>query len=216
MRNAVVAVLVLQASSVALASPGVVATAEPVRPSSSEFGGQLGLMLGTADVGDTGGFSVGLATALGYRRDDLTVRALFDYYRVGDSSDAMPVRRGRAVRLGGALRYSFANNGRDDKVGVDFWGEAGGGLEHVFWRTGGVLDRPSGELAFGLDVLVRGARDDGGRRRHVGYFIDIRSFVGEGPTVDVPAMCGGPCDHATRPPRVDISTFFELGIAWGH
>ena len=114
------------------------------RPSSTShsWDGRLGMLLGGADVGDADGFSVGVSAGAGYRLGDATLRGLFDYYKVGDSD-----RHGRGTRLGGALRYSFANLGNEGGVGVDFWGEAGLGYEHVAWLTGGVLDRPSGSMA---------------------------------------------------------------------
>lgn len=179
--------------------------------SAHSWDGRLGMLLGGSDVGDASGFSVGLAAGAGYRIGDVTLRGTFDYYKVGDSD-----RHGRGTRLGGALRYSFANTGNEKGAGIDFWGEAGLGYEHVAWLAGGVLDRPSGEAAFGFEVMGRGDRDRDGRRHYVGYFMDFRSIVGEAPGMDVPATCGGPCTQATRPSRTDISMFFELGLHWGH
>ena len=173
--------------------------------------GRLGMMLGGADVGDATGFSIGVSAGAGYRIGDVTLRGLFDYYKVGDQD-----RHGRGTRVGGALRYSFANNLDDRGVGIDFWGEAGLGYEHVAWLAGGVLDRPSGEAAFGMEVMGRGERDRDGRRHYVGYFMAFRGLVGVAPEMNVPATCGGPCSEATRPSRTDISMFFELGLHWGH
>jgi hypothetical protein len=181
-----------------------------------EVDGRLGMLLGGSDVGDADGFSAGIAGAIGYRVGDLTVRGLFDYYRVGDAADETLARNGRAVRVGSALRYSFANTGHESKVGVDFWGELGIGAEHVMWRHGGILDRPSGELAFGLDLARRGRIDARGDRKKIGYFMAFRSLVAQGPEMDgVMAACGGPCSQATKPPRTDVSMFFELGVHWG-
>ena len=124
--------------------------------------------------------------------------------------------KGRATRLGGALRYSFARNSYESSKLVDFWGELGAGYEHVAWRRGGVLDRPSGELAVGFDIGGRGDRDRGGRRRTIGYFMAFRTLVAQGPEMDgVMATCGGPCTQATKPSRTDVSMFFELGVHWG-
>jgi len=173
--------------------------------------GRLGMLLGGADVGNADGFSVGVSAGAGYRIGDATLRGLFDYYKVGDDD-----HHGRGTRLGGALRYSFANTGNDAGVGVDFWGEAGLGYEHVAWLAGGVLDRPSAEVAFGFEVNGRGDRDRDGRRHYIGYFMAFRSLVGEAPGMDGPAVCGGPCTKATQPSRTDISMFFELGLHWGH
>lgn len=178
--------------------------------------GRLGMLLGGSDVGDADGFSIGISGALGYRVGDVTLRGLVDHYRVGDNADEALDRKGRATRLGGALRYSFANTGHDAKLGVDFWGELGIGYEHVAWRHGGVLDRPSGELAFGLDLGRRGERNARGERREIGYFMAFRSLVAQGPEVaGAMATCSGPCTEATTPPRTDVSMFFELGVHWG-
>jgi hypothetical protein len=188
------------------------------KPAPRRIEGRVGMLLGGSDVGDADGFSIGLTTGLGYRIGDVTFRARFDHYRVGDSSDEMLVRRGRGTRIGGAVRYSFASTAEDhaDKgVGVDFWGEAGIGLEHVAWRDGGVLDRPSGELAIGFELDGYGARNAKMRRRHIGYFMGFRSLFGEGPEMDGLAVCGGPCTKATKPSRLDISMFFEVGMHWG-
>ncbi len=181
--------------------------------------GRVGMLIGGTDVGDADGFSMGVSAGIGYRIGDITFRGLLDHYRVGDGPDEALDRRGRGTRLGGAVRYSFANT-NDDRgskgVGIDFWGELGFGMEHVAWREGGVLDRPSGEVAVGFELDGRGERDDlTRRRRHVGYFMAFRSLIAEGPEMDGPAVCGGPCTKATKPSRSDISMFFELGLHWG-
>src|SRR5688572_28707953 len=167
---------------------------EPEKPMFKQLDARLGLLLGGSDVGDADGFSAGVSGAVGYRMGDVTLRGLFDYYRVGDGGDEAMSRKGRATRLGGALRYSFAHNAYDAKVGVDFWGELGAGYEHVAWRQGGILDRPSGELAFGLDISGRGSPDARGNRpRKIGYFMAFRSFVAQGPEMaGATATCGGP------------------------
>jgi hypothetical protein len=181
-----------------------------------EVEGRLGMLLGGSDVGDADGFSVGISGALGYRIGDVTLRGLVDYYRVGDGADEFMDRKGRGTRLGGALRYSFANTGFESKTNVDFWGELGAGYEHVAWRHGGVLDRPSGELAFGIDIGRRGEPNLRGDRKKLGYFMAFRSFVAEGPELSgAMATCSGPCTEATKPPRTDITMFFELGVHWG-
>jgi hypothetical protein len=216
-----VALAVLTASTAAYAQTYVASDdgrsyASPSKPLYTQLDGRIGLLLGGSDVGDADGFSAGVSGALGYRLGDLTVRGTFDYYRVGDGGDEAMDRKGRATRLGGALRYSFAHNSYDADVGVDFWGELGAGYEHVAWRQGGILDRPSGELAVGFDVGGRGKPDSHGRRRKVGYFMAFRSLIAQGPEMaGVTATCGGPCNEATKPSRTDVSMFFELGVHWG-
>ncbi len=130
----------------------------------------------------------------------------------------MPPRRGRGEHASLLGRYTFASSASDDSFIGALWGEAGAGYEHVAWSTGGVLDRPDAELAVGVDLGVRRDRDGapGTRRRRVGYFMDVRSFVGEAPLdPSAPAQCGGPCTMATTPPRTDVSLFFEFGAFWG-
>ena len=145
-------------------------------PAPREVDSRLGMLLGGSDVGDADGFSVGVSGALGYRIGDITLRGLFDYYRVGD----------------------------------------GAGYEHVAWRGGGVLDRPSGEFAFGLDVGHRSAPNAHGDRHSIGYFMDFRTLVAQGPEMaGATATCSGPCSEATKPPRTDVTMFFELGVHWG-
>lgn len=217
------ACLALLATTSTATANVVVATddyARPATPLDKRVEGRIGLLLGGSDVGDADGFSAGVSAGVGYRLEDITVRAVFDHYRVGDSEDEADTRRGRGTRIGGALRYSFANSGPDrDRarggLGVDFWGELGIGLEHVTWRQGGVLDRPSGEIAVGFELDAYGRRDDRHRRRHLGYFMAFRTLIAQGPEMDGPAICGGPCTKATKPSRIDTSMFFTLGLHWG-
>jgi hypothetical protein len=188
-------------------------------PAPRRIDAHVGALIGGSDVGDADGLSFGVTTGLGYRIGDVTVRGRFDHYRVGNSADEQMGRRGRGTRLGGALRYSFVNTGERERhrggVGVDLWGEVGVGLEHVTWRQGGVLDRPSGELALGFELGGYGRLRADNRRRHAGYFMAFRTFLGQGPEMDGPATCGGPCTRATKPSRIDASMFFELGLHWG-
>jgi hypothetical protein len=189
---------------------------EPREHMYKELDGRIGFLLGGSDVGDADGFSAGATAGVGYRMGDVTVRGLFDYYRVGDDAAETLTRKGRATRIGGALRYSFAGTKLDSSVRSDFWGELGAGYEHVSWRHGGVLDRPSGEVAVGYDIARRGEADRSGRRSKVGMFFAFRTLVAQGPEMDgVMATCGGPCTQATKPSRTDVSMFFELGVQWG-
>lgn len=204
------------------ASANVVATdtyAEPAKPTPKRIEGRVGMLLGGSDVGDADGFSAGVSTGLGYRLGDITVRARFDHYRVGDGANETMDRRGRGTRVGGAVRYSFANSHDHERersgLAVDFWGEIGMGLEHISWRPGGVLDRASGEIAVGFELDRVGKRNARYRRSHVGYFMAFRTLVGAGPEMEGPAVCGGPCTRATKPSRIDTSMFFELGLHWG-
>ena len=207
--------LALLTLSGAASAQNVVATEEP--PPFRQVDARLGVLLGAAQVGDTNAFAPGISAGVGYRMGDLTLRALGDYYRIGDdpSTTTMP-RRGRATRLGAAARYAFAHTDYTKFMNFDFWGEIGAGWEHAAWLVGGVLDRPSGELAFGLDAGHRGDPDHQGRRREIGYFMAFRTFVGEAPEpAGAVATCGGPCTMATKPPRTDVTMFFDFGVQWG-
>lgn len=210
------AALLLAISSTASAN-ALVASDEPEAPAKPRFiDARIGMLVGGADVGDADGFSIGISAGLGYKIGDVTLRGLVDYYKVGDNADETLQRHGRATRAGGAVRYSFANNGDEPGLGIDFWGELGAGYEHVAWLHGGVLDRPDAELAFGLDLSHRSELDRRGSHHDIGYFMAFRSFVGEAPEMNLPPTCGGPCTKATPPPRTDVSMFFELGVHWGH
>jgi len=219
MTNKLLTLALLATSSVAsaqtyVATDGMSYASEPMY---KEIDGRVGFLMGGSDVGDADGFSAGVSAGAGYRMGDVTLRGLFDYYRVGDGASETLTRKGRATRLGGAIRYSFAKTSYESDVRADFWGEIGAGYEHVAWRHGGILDRPSGELAVGFDIARRGDRDRSGRRNKVGMFFDIRSLIAQGPEMDgVMATCGGPCSEATKPSRTDVSIFFELGVQWGH
>jgi hypothetical protein len=109
----IVALLVIAAATPARAQHYAIgpSEAEPATTTPNRIDGRVGFLFGGADVGDADGTSYGVSAGLGYRIGDATLRALVDYYRVGDNADAAIVRRGRATRVGGAVRYSFANNG---------------------------------------------------------------------------------------------------------
>jgi hypothetical protein len=220
MRKLPLALLLCASSAsaqVVVARDGYALPPEPARePAPREVDGRLGWLIGGSDVGDADGFAMGLSGALGYRVGDVSLRGLFDYYRVGDSDGEAMDRKGRAMRIGGAARYSFANTGHDDKFLADFWGELGVGYERVAWRNGGLLERPSGELAFGIDLGRRGNANARGDRHKLGYFMAFRSLVAQGPEMaGATATCAGPCTEATKPARTDVSMFFELGVHWG-
>jgi hypothetical protein len=210
-----VAAAVLALSATASAQT-LVATGEySTPPAPRSVDARLGMMLGGADAGDVNGFSFGVTGGVGYRIGDNSLRAMFDYFSVGDGADEIMQRHGRTTRLGGAVRHSFRNTGTDGATVADFWGELGGGYERLAWLHGGVLERPDAELAFGIDLGFRNTRSHD--RHTTGYFMDVRTIIAEAPPVPgAMATCGGPCTDATTPPRTDVSMFFEMGVAWGH
>lgn len=206
----------LLVASTASAQTLVATDTSAQRETPREIDGRLGMLLGGSDVGDADGFSIGVSGALGYRIGDVTLRGTLDYYRVGDGGNEALSRKGRATRIGGGVRYSFANLGFDSRGIVDFWGELGAGYERVAWRHGGVLERPSGELAVGFDVGARGKPNARGDQRKIGYFMAFRSLVAQGPQMPgAMPTCSGPCSEPTTPPRTDVTMFFELGVHWG-
>src|SRR6185503_7497094 len=95
------------ASANVVASDGYAEAPKPATPTRVE--GRVGMLLGGSDVGDADGFSMGVSAGLGYLIGDVTLRGLFDHYRVGDGADEALSRVGRGTRVGGAVRYSFAN-----------------------------------------------------------------------------------------------------------
>lgn len=208
------AAALLAIASTASATSYVASDATP-QPQARRVDGRLGALLGGADVGDVSGFSAGLSGSVGVHFGDLSLRGLADYYKVADSGDAAHHRHGRGLRAGLALRYAFASTSPERALDATFWGELGGGFEHIAWLAGGVLDRPDAELAFGVDLGHRGDPDRRGRRSEVGYFMALRAMVGDAPDTGAMPTCGGPCTRATPPPRTDLTMFFELGVHWG-
>ena len=191
------------------------AVVERIEPAPRRFDSRAGLMLGGADVADANGFSVGIHAALGYRVGATTAMAEYQYYRVGDGGDEVMQRRGRASRVGLALRRSLLRNDPDrNDLGADLWVEGGLGYERIAWHAGGLLPRPDLALGLGIELGARmGPRDQPGH--HVGYFLAFRALLARGPDGDEPAMCGGPCTIATPPPRNDASLFFVVGLHVG-
>jgi hypothetical protein len=175
---------------------------------------RLGLLTGGSDIGDVDGPSSGLYATIGYRRGPTTLLAEYDYLHVGDADTDPLDRDGRMTRGGLALRYQIADVARRNApVGLEFWAEAGPGVERVSWDHGGVLYRPDVALGFGLDVDGRGWREP--RPRHFGAFLAFRATVARGPVSDQPAMCEGPCTVATKPSRNDVGLYFLFGLHWG-
>ncbi|HSN27936.1 MAG TPA: hypothetical protein VLT45_16720 [Kofleriaceae bacterium] len=200
-------------ASTASAQTLVAVSAPPSPPAPRMVEAEVGMMLGGADAADVNGFSFGGTASVAYRIGDNALRGMFDYYSVGDGYQEVMQRHGRATRIGAALRHSFRTTDRDRALYADLWGELGGGYEQIGWTSGGVLSRPDGELAFGIDLGFRNTKNG----NLTGYFMDFRAFVGEAPpAANAMATCGGPCTEATTPPRIDVSMFFEMGVHWGH
>ena len=210
------AAALLTVSSVASAQTFVATDVPPEKPLPRAVDARLGMLVGSAAAGDVDGISTGLSGGIGYRIGDLTMRGLADVYSVGDNSSEPMHRHGRAdaIRRRSALLVR-ATPVRDATLIADFWGEAGGGFEHIAWLHGGVLDRPRCRAR--VRRRPRPPRRSRARpRTRSATSWTFRTFVGEAPAVPGEmATCSGPCTSATTPPRADLTMFFELGVHWG-
>jgi hypothetical protein len=175
---------------------------------------RIGLLTGHGDVGDVDGPSTGVHASLGYRLGDATFMAEYGYLKIGDSDGEPMSRDGRMSRAGAALRWRIADVAKPGSpVGLEFWTEAGAGIERVTWQRGGVLTRPDLALGFGFEIDGRGWRQP--RPRHFGAYVGFRATVARAPGDAGPAMCEGPCTEATPPSRNDVSLYFHFGLHWG-
>ena len=175
---------------------------------------RLGMLAGSADVGDVTGASTGLHASLGYRMGPLTVMGEYAYLDVGDNPDEPGNRDGTLSRAGLTARMQIADVAKTGSpVGLEFWAEGGVGTERIAWSEGGKLYRPDLALGFGVEVDGRGWRQP--RPRHFGAYVGFRAVLARAPEDDRPAMCEGPCTVATPPSRNDVSLYFHFGLHWG-
>ena len=94
--------------------------------------------------------------------------------------------------------------------GLDFWGEAGLGVEHLRWDAGGTLTRPDLSLGIGATFIYLG------RSRHSGITAGLRITIAPRTDDDgAPPTCGGPCDTATPPASLDRSFLFDITVPFG-
>ena len=197
--------------ALAVAQTSIAANAPPV---DRRIETRLGMYTGGNDVGDVTGPSNGLYLTGGYRSGAATLMLEYAYLHVGDADTDLLDRDGRMSRGGATLRYSIADVARRGApVGIEFWGEAGGGFERVAWDHGGLLYRPDLALGFGVDLDGRGWREP--RPRHFGAFLAFRALLARAPDDTGPSMCEGPCTEATAPSRNDVSLYFLFGLHWG-
>lgn len=116
---------------------------------------------------------------------------------------------GLAHRLGAAARYTLARFSENDG-GLDFWGEAGLGVQHLRWDAGGTLTRPDLSLGIGATFVYLG------RSRHSGITAGLRITIApRNDHANAPPACGGPCDTATPPASFDRSFLFDLTVPFG-
>jgi len=204
---------VLGGAAPAGATPSIATEATPEEPGRTEI--DLGYLVGGGDIGEQRRFLSGLHANIGRRFGDLVVLGEYDYFGVGHDG------AGTMTRLGMVARYSLlrtsamqADGGRSVLSG-DFWLEAGAGWERVAWDVGGRLSRPDIAIGFGwqLDAVI-GRREP--RPRYYGPYVAFRALMARGPEPDQgTAICGGPCDTATRPSRNNVAMLLHFGVNWG-
>jgi hypothetical protein len=192
-----------------------IATAAP--PQERRFDLRLGLLTGGADVGDVTGPSSGVHASAGYRLGGVTVMGEYGYLHVGDAASDLQSRDGNMTRGGATVRVQVADVAKPDApIGLEFWAEAGVGVEHLAWQKGGVLDRPDLALGFGFEIDGRGWRKGpAGKQRHFGAYVAFRALLARAPDGDADPTCEGPCTMATAPSRNDVSLYFHFGLHWG-
>ncbi|MBA3459889.1 MAG: hypothetical protein H0T46_08005 [Deltaproteobacteria bacterium] len=117
---------------------------------------------------------------------------------------------GLVHRVGVNARRAFGSITEHDG-GLEAWGEAGIGLQHIRWDAGGVWTRPDLALAVGVTGLGLG------KNKHAGFGIALRVLVSRrNDTAGAMAVCGGPCDAATAPSGFDRSFLFDLSVPFGN
>jgi hypothetical protein len=198
-------------SAATAAAQATIAADVPKPPKRVEL--RLGTLLGSGDVGDSRGFSGGLHVAVGARRGDFGALAELQYAGIGDSPGNLAPRRGRVTRAALVGRWNALSGGPDAPLSGDLWIEGGVGYEHVMWNRGGVMDRPFVALGFGSELDARPR--PGGKRRHVGPYIGIRTQLARGPESTEMPTCGGPCTRATRPSSLDARIYVVFGVHTG-
>lgn len=164
----------------------------------------VGARIGSFTVnGDSTGLAIPLHVDLGVRRDRWAAFASYDAF--GISADGS----GLAHRLGAAGRYTLSRFAEND-VGLDFWCEAGIGVERLRWDAGGTLTRADAAFGIGATLLYLD------HRRHAGITAGLRITIA--PRADSssgPPGCGGPCDTATPPASFDRSFLFDVTVPFG-
>lgn len=202
------------------ATPYMVSTDAPAEaPAIRRTAVSIGLLGGSSNVGDMHGSGIGAEVNAGYRWNDVTMLAQFDYLGVSESQMLDAPRRGNLMRLGMAARYLvFQVDPIPEEFGMGFWLEAGAGRQRVAWERGGTLTRNDLVFGFGMQMDITVGKKSG-KPRYLGPYFAFRLNAARAPESMSDAMsgpaCGGPCDTATKPSANDISAFFNLGMNWG-
>ncbi|MBL4636185.1 MAG: hypothetical protein JKY56_20155 [Kofleriaceae bacterium] len=208
--TSVLAFFVASLGLLASASANTIAISAPPEdpiPKRVEF--DIGMMVGSLDLGTTSADATGIVLSAGMRLGELSLLAEFNHFSLQASE------LGSMNRVGAVARYSIVPLGDEESFATgDLWVEAGAGYEHINWRRGGVLDRPDMALGFGWQGnFVMDAKSD--HPRYFGPYFAMRALVAPGPPSDVAAVCGGPCGRATTPSATDVSFMFHMGVNWG-
>ena len=198
----------------------------PSRWAKTRMFAAAGVRFGSFTInGDSSGTAIPFHLDLGVRRDRWLAFASYDVFGVTARVPALPPGpieaaraselsalgdgSGVAHRFGVAARYTLSRFSENDG-GLDFWGEAGLGVEHLRWDAGGTLTRPDLSLGIGATFIYLG------RSRHAGITAGLRITIA--PRTDganAPPTCGGPCDTATPPASLDRSFLFDITIPFG-
>ena len=187
----------------------IAVSAPPEDPIAKRLEFDVGMLIGGMHLGQTRADATGITINGGVRLGELSVLGELNYVGL------RAAERGTMTRLGLTTRYSLVPLGGDNGVATgDIWLEGGVGLEHVAWRSGGVLERPDVALGLGwqADIVMDGKS---AHPRYLGPYFALRTFIAQGPASDAMATCGGPCDRATRPSGTDVSFMFHMGLNWG-
>lgn len=205
-------------STNAAATPYIATSQTPKEQGDRRTEVNLAMLVGGTDVGDSMRSSVGVQLDVGRRYGDLAVLGEYAHFGLGNEAPF-----GTLDRLGLVARYSLLRtrgtrdrHGRVGPVSGDYWFEGGVGAQRIAWNDGGTLTRPEVVLGFGwqLNVVVgRGSE----KPRYYGPYVAFRASVARAPETEegAAAICAGPCDDPSGPPRSDVSMFFHFGINWG-
>jgi hypothetical protein len=175
--------------------------------------------------GDSSGTAIPFHLDLGVRRDRWAAFASYDVFGVTARVPALAPAgadtartselpslgdgSGLAHRIGVAGRYTLTRFSESDG-GLDFWTEAGFGVEHLRWDAGGTLTRPDVSLGIGATFIYLGSS------HHAGITVGLRITIApRNDASNAPPACGGPCDTATPPATLDRSFLFDITLPFG-
>ena len=196
------------------------------RWSNWRISGGAGVRFGSFTVnGDSTGAVIPFHVDLGARRRHTFVYGSYDVFGIDarfaaavPADDTMRSSASAGLGDGSGLVHRFGVNARralgsvsEHDGGLEVWGEAGLGLQHIRWDAGGVWTRPDLALALGVTGLGLG------KHQHAGFGLALRVLVSRrNDTAGAMPACGGPCDEATVPSGFDRSFLFDLSVPFGN